>query len=103
MDLVTRFGRVSSGNIASLENLVVGKRYLITRAVRQTTQYGITILVTLSDDPTNANVRVFLPKRFAEVFEDADIDSINQGARHYYLISHGRTPNGRSFKLTLEE
>jgi len=103
MDLVTRFDRVASGNIASLENLVVGKRYLITQAVRQTTQYGPTILVTLRDDPTNASIKVFLPKRFAEVFEDADIDSINEGVRHYHLISHGRTPNGRSFKLTLEQ
>ena len=105
MDLVTRFDRVASGNIASLENLVVGKRYLITQAVRQTTQYGPTILVTLCDDPTDASasIKVFLPKRFAEVFEDADINSINQGVRHYHLICHGRTPNGKSFKLTLEQ
>ena len=68
MDLVTRFDRVASGNIASLENLAVGKRYLITQAVRQTTQYGPTILVTLCDDPTDASIKVFLPKRFAEVF-----------------------------------
>jgi len=103
MDLVARFSRVSSGNIASLDNLTLGKRYPITRAVRQTTQYGPTILVTLWDDPTKANIRVFLPKRFAEVFEDGDIDSINSGTCQYYLISQGRTPNGRSFKLALEE
>ena len=103
MDLVARFSRVSSGNIASLDNLALGKRYPITRAVRQTTQYGPTILVTLWDDPTNANIRVFLPKRFAEVFEDSDIEAINSGTRQYYLISQGRTPNGRSFKLALEE
>ena len=103
MDLVTRFGKVSSGNIASLENLVLGKRYPVTRAVRQTTQYGPTIIVTLWDDPTDANIRVFLPKSFAEVFEDSDIEAINCGTRHYYLVSQGRTPNGRSFKLALEE
>ena len=103
MDLVTRFSRVSSGNIASLDNLTPGKRYPVTRAVRQTTQYGPTILITLWDDPTNAHMRVFLPKRFAEVFEDSDIESINNGTRQYYLISQGRTPNSRSFKLALEE
>ena len=103
MDLVARFGRVSSGNIGSLDNLALGKRYPVTRAVRQTTQYGPTILVTLWDDSSNAHIRVFLPKRFAEVFEDGDIESINNGTRQYYLISQGRTPNGRSFKLALEE
>ena len=103
MYLVARFNRVSSGNIASLDNLTLGKLYLITRAVRQKTQYGPTILVTLWDDPTNANMRVFLPKRFADVFEDSDIDSINNGTYQYHLISEGRTPNGRSFKLALEE
>ena len=71
-------------------------------AVRQTTQYGPIILVTLWDDPTT-NIRVFLPKRFAEVFLDSDIESINNGTRVYHLISHGRTPNGRSFRLSLEE
>ena len=102
MDLAARFARVSAGNIASLDNLTLGKRYLRTHAVRQTTQYGPTILVTLWDDPAT-NLRVFLPKRFADVFLDRDIDAINDGTRHYHLISHGRTPNGRSFKLTLEE
>jgi len=81
MDLVARFSRVSSGNMASLDNLNPGKRYPVFRAFRQTTQYGPTILVTLWVDPTNANLRVFLPKLFAEVFEDGDIDPINSGTR----------------------
>ena len=80
----------------------MGKRYPLTHAVRQTTQYGPTILVTLWEDPAT-NLRVFLPERFAEVFLDTDIDAINDGTRQYHLISQGRTPNDRSFKLSLEE
>ena len=102
MDLTARFARVSAGNIASLYSLTVGKRYPLTHAVRQTIQYGPTILVTLWDEPAT-NLRVLPPKRFADVFLDSDIDAINNGTRHYHLISHGRTPNGRSFKLSLEE
>ena len=102
MDLTARFARVSAGNITSLDSLTVGKRYPLTHAVRQTTQYGPTILVTLWEGPA-INLRVFLPKRFAYVFLDTDIDAINGGTRQYHLISHARNPNGRSFKLSLEE
>jgi hypothetical protein len=91
-----------AGNIASLDTLTLGKRYPLTHAVRQTTQYGPTILVNLWDDPAT-NLRVLLPKLFADVFLDSDIDAINNGTRVYHLSSHGRTPNGRSFRLSLEE
>ena len=93
---------MASGNIASLDALTVGRRYLVTHAQRQVTRYGPAILVTLRIDPTN-DVRVFLAKRFTDVFLDSDIELINTGTRTYHLVSHGRYPNGRSYKLTLED
>ena len=74
---------------------------LVTHAQRQETQYGQAILVTLPIDPTN-DVRVFLPKWFTDVFRDGDIELIYNGTRAYHLVSRGRYPNGRSYKLTLE-
>ena len=56
---------------------------------------GQAILVTLRIDLTN-DVRVFLPKRFTEVFQDGDIELINNGTLAYHLVYHGRYPNGRS-------
>ena len=103
MDLLTaRFAKVASGNIASLDTLIVGQRYLVTHVQRQETQYGPSILVTLRIDPTD-DVRVFLPKRFTAVFLDSDIELINTGTRTYHLVYHGRYPNGRSYKVTLED
>ena len=93
---------MASGNIAPIDNLDVGRRYLMTHAERQGTRYGPAILVTLRIDPTN-DVRVFFPKRFTDVFRDSDIELINTGTRTYHLVSHGRYPNGRSYKLVLED
>ena len=97
MDLTVRFAKAASGN-----TLEVGRRYLVTYAQRQETQYGPAILVTLRIDPTN-DVRVFLPKRFTNVFRNSDIELINKNTRAYHLVYHGRYPDGRSYKLTLED
>ena len=101
MDLAARFAKVASGNIAAIDTLEVGRRYLVTHFQRQETQYGPAILATLRIDATS-DVRVLLPKRFKDVFRDSDIDLIDTGTRIYHLVSHGRYPNGRSYKLTLE-
>jgi hypothetical protein len=101
MDLAARFAKLASGNIASIDTLEVGRRYLMIHAQRQETQYGPATLVTLRFDPTN-DVRVFLPKHFTYVFRKSDIELINTGTRTYHLVSHGRYPNGRSYKLTSE-
>ena len=102
MDLTVRFAKAASGNIAPVNTLKVGRRYLVTYAQRQNTQYGPAILVTLRIDPTN-DVRVFLPKRFTNVFRDSDIELINNSTRAYHLVYHGRYSDGRSYKLTLED
>ena len=102
MDLAARFAKVASDNIAPIYTLEVERPYLVTHAQRLETQYGPAILVTLRIDPTN-DVMVFLPKRFTDVLRDSDIDLINTGTHTYHLVSHGCYPNGRSYKLTLED
>jgi hypothetical protein len=37
MDLIARFAKVASGNIAPIDTLEVGRRYLVTHAQRQET------------------------------------------------------------------
>jgi hypothetical protein len=102
IDFTARFEKAASGNIASLDTLTIGCRYLITHAQLQVTQYGPAILVTLRLDPTD-DVRVLLPNRFIDVFLESDIELINTGTRTYHLVSNGRYPNGRAYKLTLED
>ena len=101
MDRVTRFARVTSGNIMPNDTLDVGRRYPVTHARRQESQYRPSILLILSVDPTN-DVKVYLLKRFMDVFQDIDIELINAATRSFHLVYHGRYPNGRSYKLTLE-
>jgi len=101
MDLTARFAKVATSNVVSVETLQVGRRYPVTRAQRQETHYGLAILLTLWIDPTK-DVKVYLPKRFTDVFLDSDIELINNGNRAYHLVFHGRYPKGRSYKLTLE-
>ena len=101
MDLSARFAQVASGNVVGVNTLDEGRRYPVTFAQRQQTQYGPSILPTLRVDPTT-NVKIYLPKRFTEVFQDDDIGQINTSARCYHFVFHGRYPNSRSFKLTLE-
>ena len=101
MDLSARFALVASGNVVRITTLEEGRRYPVTYAQRQQTQYGTSILLTLQYEPTS-NVKVYIPKRFTEVFQDEDIEHINKGTRSYHLVYHGRYPNSRSFRLTLE-
>jgi hypothetical protein len=101
MNLTARFALVASGDVVRLTTLDEGRRYPVTFAQRKESQYGPSILLTLRNDPTS-NVKEYLPKRFTEVFQDGDIEHINTETRSYHLVYHGRYPNSRSFKLTLE-
>ena len=101
MDLSVRFALVATVNIVRINTLEEGRRYVVTFAQRQGIQYGQSILLTQRVDPTN-NVKIYLPKRYTDVFQDEDIEHINNGTRSYKLVYHGRYPNSRSLKLTLE-
>ena len=101
MDLAACFAKLASGNILPIDTLLVGRRYPVTHVQRQETPYGLANVVTLQIDPTY-DVRVFLLKRFTDVFQDSNIELFNIGTRTY-LVSHGRYPNGRSYKLALED
>ena len=101
MDLSERFALVASGNVVRANTLEEGRRYAVTFAQRQKTQYGQSILLTLPVDLASY-VKIFLPKRYTQVFQDEDIVHINNGTRSYNLLYYGRYPGSRSFKLTLE-
>ena len=79
------FDRWSSSNGSQLQLVTmlpasvsyrITKSYHIMNAVRSTTTFGQSLMVTMKDD-TNKTVRVFLPKRYIHVFTDEDINSTN--------------------------
>ena len=69
MDLSEKFQLVSSSSIARLRTLEENKRYPKTFALRLQTQFGLSVLLTLRVD-SESNVKIFLPKRYTEVFKD---------------------------------
>jgi hypothetical protein len=51
--------------------------YPIERAEKIKTRYGETILLTLKES-TETFIKVFLPKRYGDLFTDDDIKSVNE-------------------------
>jgi len=55
-----------------------------------TTKYGPTVLLTLQAEE-NIYIKIYLPRRYAEGFDDQDIEDINEGKKIYKLIYKGRS------------
>jgi len=49
-----------------------------------------TVLLTLQAEE-NVNIKIYLPKRYAEEFDEQDIEDINTGTKTYTLINKGRS------------
>jgi len=97
MALSSHFQAIASGTIVRLDTLENDRRYPVTFARRLTTQYGTTILTVQTGEE---NVKVYMPKRYAELFTDKDIEDINNSITHYKLIYKGK--QGSSFVLNLQ-
>jgi len=63
--------------------------YTVLYARRLTTQFGPTVLLTLQAED-NINIKIYLPRRYAEGFDDLDIEYINEGNKNK-LIFKGRS------------
>jgi len=61
-------------------NIGFGPEYPILYARRTTTQFGPTVLLTLQAEE-NTNIKIYLPRRYAEGFDDQDIEDINEGGK----------------------
>lgn len=101
-DLSRGFKRIASEQIVPIPSLGVGTPYLVLHARKLTTQYGPIVQLTLSTDTdANLQVKVFLPKRYAEAFDDQDIQEINCGEKKYKLIYEGKAGNAYIIHLEL--
>jgi hypothetical protein len=65
---------VSDGQNRSLKTV---SPYPIERAEKIQTRYVETVLLTLKESP-QAFVKIFLPKRYGDVFMEHDIKSVNE-------------------------
>jgi len=99
MNLAQQFHLVASGQVVQLHTLDINKPYPVQYAQRLTTQFVSTVLATLNSEEGN-NVKIYLPKRYANVFEDSGFEDINNGRKHYKLIQRGKT--GSAYIIHME-
>jgi len=92
MALSQRFSDVTC-DVVNISSLKVEQTYPIFKTERVKTRYGETILLSIRDPLTlsvrclaPALLKVFLSKRYAMVFTDSDILSINDEQIHWNLI-----------------
>lgn len=78
------------------------KHYIVHYLKKVDTKVGDAVIAALSDSPYKdgdaPKFQVFLPKRFTNILQNEDLDSIEPGT--FYIISHGQSGNN-STELTL--
>jgi hypothetical protein len=78
MNLVVKFAMVTACKTVPLGSLEIDRPYRIVRAERVKSQFGPSVALSISTS-AQTNVRIFLLRRYAELFSDSEIDRINSG------------------------
>jgi hypothetical protein len=99
MDLTAKFKMTSTCHTVGISSLKMDNPFSIKRAEKIQTRYVETILLTLQESQQTF-VKVFLPKRYGDLFTETDIKSINQRSVIHTLRYRGTITN--SFILKIE-
>jgi hypothetical protein len=78
MNLVAKFRLTTSVTTVPIGSLEVDRPYNIVRAERVKSQYGPSVALT-QEETERSRVKVFLPKRYAGLFVDSEIEAITAG------------------------
>jgi len=98
--LLLDFTNLNNEQIVKVPQLTRDRPYPVVKARRVTGQYGSTILLTLTSEG-DVRLKVYLPKRYADLFDDVDIEEINLGRKHYKLVYIGMARQAYLLKLIL--
>jgi hypothetical protein len=102
MDLAKKFEIATACQTVSVGTLEEQQPYRIIQAERTTTQFGPTVaLLLLINLLAAAPLKVFLPRRYASQFTDADVAAINEGRVNLTLTFEGICPKSRAYKLSI--
>ena len=80
MNLCQHFHVIASAQIDQIHTLDTYRPYPVLFPRRLTTQLGPTALLTLQAEE-NINIKIYLPRRYTEGFDDQDIEDINEGKK----------------------
>jgi hypothetical protein len=102
MDLKAKFEAATSSTVISINELTPNRPYEIGYVERVDTKYGPTVLMTLL--MTSASTaKIFLPKRYAGLFSNDDIEAIQNNTVKLQIIYLGTCPRTKSFDLVIEQ
>jgi hypothetical protein len=102
MDLNEKFSGVTASSTSptiKITTLMEGCRYPITGAQRVQTRLGPTVLLSIVSD--EREVKLFLPKRYAAVITDSDIEDINRANVKLFLLYQGTCDVSKAILLAI--
>jgi hypothetical protein len=100
MDLPKKFTVFSSCKVILISIMEEDRTYHTIDAAKVGTRYGEFILLALQDSDTL--VKGFLPRRYASVFTDVEIQSINDRTVNLALKFKGKRAETKSIPFAVE-
>ena len=104
MELAKRFKEATAttaNTSISISSLVINRLYPIVHVKRINTKYGPTVLLSLRNSDEKL-VLIFLPKRYANVVSDEDMEKINSRSVSLNLVYKGICELTRSYLLAID-
>jgi len=96
-----KFKMTSSCQTIKIPSLKIDRSYNIERAEKVRTKYGEAVLLTLQDSPLTS-VKIFLPRRYGELFTEEDFQSMNEKKTvSRALIYRGTCPMSNAYILEI--
>jgi len=100
MDLTQHFDGVTCDKTFSVSELDINRKYRILKAERLITRFGPTVILNVNGEYA-ASVKIFLPRRYSDVFTDTDIERINSNAVFLHLFK-GVCPTTNAYLLSIK-
>jgi hypothetical protein len=100
MELIERFSAATCNQAISTSELQKYIPYHIKNAVRTTTNFGNSMVITLKDDFNNT-FKVFSPKRYFYVFTDEHINNTNKEKIKLQIFYEGNCERTGEYALSL--
>jgi len=101
MELATGFEEATSSTSVNISSLVINRLYPTVDAKRINTKYGPSVLLSIRDSDEKL-LQIFLPKRYANVVSDEDMEKINSRSVYLILVYKVICETTRSYLLAID-